>query len=73
MTGLSVSRERAPSRQLGGPLVDSRVLSTETGLCHCGHPIAGHDAIGKRFCAASSGGDLVRGCVCGPTPAHSGR
>jgi hypothetical protein len=73
MTGVSTSRERTPDRHMSGRPVESGRRSTDTGLCRCGHPSAGHDAIGTRYCAASSGGDLVRGCICGPVPAHSGR
>jgi hypothetical protein len=73
MTGTSISRERAPGQNVSGQLAESSVPSSDTVLCRCGHTFAEHDAIGTRFCAASAGGDLARGCVCGPVPAHSGR
>jgi hypothetical protein len=30
----------------------------------CNHPVALHDVIGLRFCAATLAGSLSRGCVC---------
>jgi hypothetical protein len=30
----------------------------------CPHPHASHDAIAARFCSATGGGAIVRGCVC---------
>lgn len=30
----------------------------------CPHPAAGHDTIGARFCAATIGSAMTRGCVC---------
>jgi hypothetical protein len=30
----------------------------------CPHPVAGHDAIGLRFCRATLNGGLSRHCVC---------
>ena len=30
----------------------------------CPHPVARHDAIGLRFCRATSTGTTTRGCVC---------
>lgn len=32
--------------------------------CGCGHLTAHHDAIARRYCAATSAGALARGCVC---------
>ena len=34
----------------------------------CPHPWAAHDAIGTRYCAATSAGHFNRGCVCTSTP-----
>ena len=31
----------------------------------CPHPLADHDALGTRFCAASASSNLSRGCICG--------
>lgn len=36
------------------------------GKCDCGHLSDEHDRVAKRFCAATSSGQLVRGCVCVP-------
>ena len=33
-------------------------------LCACGHTELEHDAIARRYCAATSSGDLTRGCIC---------
>ncbi len=34
-------------------------------LCDvCRHTEASHDAIGRRFCAATLNGALTRGCIC---------
>lgn len=30
----------------------------------CPHPVATHDAIGTRFCRATTANTLSRGCVC---------
>ncbi|MGZ4607252.1 MAG: RGCVC family protein [Blastococcus sp.] len=30
----------------------------------CPHPLAGHDAIGLRYCRATLAGAFTRGCVC---------
>jgi hypothetical protein len=42
------------------------LLETEdTVLCAvCPHPLARHDAIGLRFCTATTDGAFDRGCVC---------
>jgi hypothetical protein len=36
----------------------------EPGCEVCPHPLADHDAIGLRFCRATSSGGLDRGCAC---------
>lgn len=73
MTGVTITRERALGQDVSGHLVASSVPSNDSAQCRCGHAVAEHDAIGTRFCAASTGGDLDRGCICGPVPPHSGR
>jgi hypothetical protein len=30
----------------------------------CGHLESAHDAVAKRFCAATQRGSLTRGCIC---------
>lgn len=37
---------------------------TEAQRCACGHLTAHHDAVARRYCAATSAGALTRGCVC---------
>lgn len=32
----------------------------------CAHPIADHDALGRRFCAATEAAAIPRGCICRP-------
>jgi hypothetical protein len=34
--------------------------------CACGHNVASHDEIASRYCAATTSGRLVRGCICKP-------
>ncbi|MEU4674599.1 RGCVC family protein [Amycolatopsis sp. NPDC023774] len=49
--------ELAPLPQTG--------VGTEGGACPvCPHETNGHDAIASRFCAATSAGELHRGCAC---------
>jgi hypothetical protein len=36
----------------------------EAALDCCGHPESAHDAVAKRFCAATQRSALVRGCIC---------
>jgi len=40
--------------------------SPDTALqrCMCGHIELEHDAIARRYCAATSSGELTRGCIC---------
>ena len=35
----------------------------------CGHPLAAHDGISARYCAATIANRSARGCVCGPSTA----
>jgi len=41
--------------------------------CICGHPIDDHDAVGRRYCAATVAAVLPRGCICAAVPAHHRR
>jgi hypothetical protein len=43
---------------------DLRPLDEAAGCAACPHPLAHHDAIGLRFCAATTAGAVVRGCIC---------
>jgi hypothetical protein len=38
--------------------------SDEPGCPACPHPLSAHDPIGLRFCRATAGGTVTRGCVC---------
>jgi hypothetical protein len=37
---------------------------TEQQCLACGHPMTRHDALGRRFCAATVTSSLERGCIC---------
>jgi len=37
---------------------------TDTKRCACGHPEHEHDDIARRYCTATSSGELTRGCIC---------
>jgi hypothetical protein len=53
----------APDRHV----LDAPTGGTEAAGCAaCPHPLAHHDAIGRRFCAATTAGATVRGCICRP-------
>ncbi|HWO64995.1 MAG TPA: RGCVC family protein [Umezawaea sp.] len=39
--------------------------TTAASCGSCPHPLADHDALGVRFCAASTASGLTRGCICG--------
>jgi hypothetical protein len=48
-------------------LLDKPANSAEL-LCEaCDHAMDGHDAIGRRYCRATMGGALTRGCICSTT------
>jgi hypothetical protein len=40
------------------------VLDTVVKRCVCGHAELDHDAIARRYCAATSSAELTRGCIC---------
>jgi len=42
----------------------SSALDTAVKRCTCGHAEHEHDAIARRYCAATSSAGLTRGCVC---------
>jgi hypothetical protein len=46
------------------PLVDVRPPQVGPSCDVCPHDVAGHDAIGLRFCRATVSGALTRGCIC---------
>lgn len=43
-------------------------IAAPVPLCDvCRHTEASHDAISRRFCAATLNGALTRGCICRPS------
>jgi hypothetical protein len=36
----------------------------DTAICQCGHAEVEHDAIARRYCAATWSAELTRGCIC---------
>jgi hypothetical protein len=38
--------------------------SSEESCAACEHPLADHDATGRRYCAATTNSALTRGCIC---------
>ncbi|WP_306746277.1 RGCVC family protein [Saccharothrix yanglingensis] len=41
------------------------VVASEDRCDACTHPLSAHDALGNRFCAATTATALTRGCICG--------
>jgi hypothetical protein len=39
-------------------------VATDEMCAACAHPLADHDATGRRYCAATSTMGLTRGCIC---------
>ena len=39
-------------------------LVIDTSQCACGHQASEHDAVGRRYCEATSSAELIRGCIC---------
>ena len=46
------------------PVVPDPAAVAEASCAACPHPAAGHDPIGRRFCAATLQASLDRGCIC---------
>jgi hypothetical protein len=44
------------------PVAGFRVA--DEGPCPCGHPAEDHDLIADRYCKATIGSALARGCIC---------
>ncbi|WP_372671711.1 RGCVC family protein [Amycolatopsis kentuckyensis] len=55
-----------------GPLPDAPEASRSGTRCpSCPHPLAAHDEIARRYCAATAAGQGTdRGCVCGTAADH---
>jgi len=41
--------------------------------CVCGHRVDDHDAVARRYCAATIAAVLLRGCICGAPAADQRR
>ncbi|UOZ08596.1 RGCVC family protein [Amycolatopsis sp. WQ 127309] len=54
------------------PAPDALETSATGPQCpNCPHPLDAHDAIARRYCAATAAGQGVdRGCVCGTAQDH---
>lgn len=48
-------------------------LVLDANRCACGHPQTEHDAVGLRYCKATSAAALTRGCICRSAPAKRDR
>jgi hypothetical protein len=50
------------------PVVGDTAVDSEPGdverCSTCRHPLADHDALSARFCAATAASGLARGCIC---------
>lgn len=46
---------------------DDTTLNATAACPACPHLAAGHDATGRRWCAATAEGRAVRGCICPPS------
>jgi hypothetical protein len=50
------------------PVVGDTAVDSEPGdgerCSTCQHPLADHDALSVRFCAATAASGLARGCIC---------
>lgn len=73
MTGVSISRERAPGRGVTGPFVERWCSRATSPYAVAGTLSPYKTPSGREFCAASADGDLLPERVCGPVPAQSGR
>jgi len=51
----------------------AELSSVVVAACGCGHRIDDHDAIARRYCAATTAAVLPRGCICGAPPAEHRR
>jgi hypothetical protein len=50
-----------------GTVLTPDARADDAGLCDvCPHLLASHDTIGLRFCRATIGGAMTRGCICSP-------
>jgi hypothetical protein len=61
-----------------GPVLDEpgkdEGAPTGPASCACGHSSASHDRVAARYCAATTAGNISRGCLChepsGPSPRY---
>ena len=56
------------NRHIGGDRMSALLYAAPPAAavepCMCGHVELDHDAIARRYCAATTSGDLTRGCIC---------
>jgi len=55
------------------PVEWAELLPIAVASCTCGHADKDHDAIARRYCAATIAAVLPRGCICGTPPADHHR
>ncbi|MGX7681859.1 RGCVC family protein [Jatrophihabitans sp. DSM 45814] len=50
---------------LAMPVIEADELAQPVAICaSCTHPLAVHDAISQRYCAATAQMAMTRGCIC---------
>jgi len=59
----------ARSHASGSAQLVAELLPVAVATCACGHRVEDHDAIARRYCAATIAAVLPRGCICGLPPA----
>lgn len=54
------------NQMIGGPTADRSEASSglSADVCCCGHQLARHDQIARRYCRATILHSLPRGCIC---------
>lgn len=55
------------------PVDWAKLLPVAVATCTCGHGDEDHDAIARRYCAATIAAALPRGCICSAPPADHRR
>jgi hypothetical protein len=51
------------------PMVAETPPAEQSMCMACGHPVADHDAIARRYCNATIEHATTRGCICAVSPA----
>jgi len=78
MFGNKVIRKPEPDNvlrrgEVHEPIEWAELLPVFVAGCTCGHRVEDHDAIARRYCAATIAAVLPRGCICGVPPADHRR